>query len=119
VQTRTCLLRLLPLLEQAAQLLTLRPPLHPRRVRRCDRLGAFDDRGALRERRGPSLLPLGTDLSTAVLGVLLQLTEPSPQGVQVTDGRRFRQRLGEGAQRAVDVLDGQLCEPGAEQLDLR
>src|SRR5699024_649262 len=86
VQPRTCLLRLLPLLEQTAQLLALRPPLHPRRFRRGDRLGPFDDRGALRQCRSPCLLPFGADLPTAVLGVLLQLTEPSPQGVQVTDG---------------------------------
>src|SRR5690606_29920137 len=121
VDTRARALRLLPALEQGAQLLARGAPLHAARVGRGDLLRGLDDLGTRRERGGLGGGALRLELAAALRRGTAQRVDPRPQPVEVAHRGRLRGLLREARERLVDLLDGQVRarEAGLEERDLR
>src|SRR5690606_16666510 len=119
VDARTGALGFLPAVQQRAQLLARRAPLHLARVGRRDLLGGLHDAGAgghgLGLGGGPRLLQRGTALG----GAATQRLDPGPEAVQVTDGGRLGRLVAELLERLVDLPDREVraVEAGLEQTD--
>ena len=119
VQARTTPLCRLPGLEQLAQLGAGVLPLRTGRVLLGDGLGTLNDRRALLERLLLGCRALGGHGLAALGGHGLQSGEAGTQPLQVSDGGRLRQGLGDRGQGRVDLTDAELGQAGGEQVDGR
>ena len=119
VQARPASLCGLPGLEQLTQLGAGVLPLRAGRVLLGDGLSALDDRRALLE----GLLLGGRALGGHGLATLgghgLECGEAGPQSLQVADGGRLGEGLGDRGQGRVDLSDAELGQTGGEQVDGR
>ena len=119
VQARPAPLRGLPGLEQLTQLGAGVLPLRAGRVLLGDGLSALDDRRALLESLLLGGRALGGDGLASLGGHGLECGETGPQSLQVADGGRLGEGLGDRGQGRVDLSDAELGQAGGEQVDGR
>ena len=119
VQARPAPLRCLPGLEQLTQLGSGVLPLRTGRVLLGDGLSALDDRRALLEGLLLGGRALGGHGLASLGGHGLECGEAGPQSLQVADGGRLGEGLGDRGQGRVDLSDAELGQTGGEQVDGR